>query len=152
MSDVPEAALESAARVRLSFARVGFLATLGARLERVSAGEVVIAMPNSPGLAQQHGYAHGGAIATILDAACGYAALSVMPPGSEVLSVEFKVNFLAPAIGESFRATGRVARAGRTIAVCQGEVVSIGASGEKVIAVMQATMMRVEAPVSGGGG
>ncbi len=139
-------------RVASSFARVGFLRHLGASLRHVGEGVVEIEMPFSGELSQQHGYAHGGAIATILDAACGYAALSAMPPASEVLSVEFKVNFLAPAIGDSFRATGRVVRAGRTITVCQGEAVSIAANGEKVIAVMQATMMRVETPRPGSAG
>jgi uncharacterized protein (TIGR00369 family) len=131
-----------AARVRASFANQVFMSTLGATLERVEPGVVDIALPFDPRLTQQHGFLHAGAIATVADSACGYAALSLMAPGFAVLSVEFKINMLAPASGRLFLATGRVLRAGRTITVCAGEVRADG--GEKIIAAMQATMMAVE--------
>ncbi len=138
----------SLARVVSSFARVGFLRMLGATLRSVRPGEVEIELPFSPLLTQQQGFVHGGVIATILDAACGYAALSCMPEGSEVLTIEFKINFLVPAVGDRFVAYGRVVRAGRNISVCQGEVVSHGGSDgaapTRTIAVMQASMMRVD--------
>jgi uncharacterized protein (TIGR00369 family) len=108
----------------------------------VEPGAVDIALPFDPRLTQQHGFLHAGAIATVADSACGYAALSLMAPGFAVLSVEFKINMLAPASGRLFLATGRVLRAGRNITVCAGEVRADG--GEKIIAAMQATMMAVE--------
>jgi uncharacterized protein (TIGR00369 family) len=134
-----------AARVRASFAKQRFMATLGARLERVAPGEVVIALPFDPALTQQHGFLHAGVVTTAIDGACGYAAYSLMEPGAGVLSVEFKVNLLAPAVGERFEAVGRVVRAGRTITVCAGEMRAFapGDGGETVVAVMQATMMAV---------
>ena len=131
------------ARVRASFGRQQFMHTLGATLERVIPGEVVIRLPFRPDLTQQHGFLHAGAITTVVDSACGYAALSMMEPGSAVLSVEFKINLLAPAAGETFLATGRVVRAGRSLTVCTGEVRAIADGTDRVIAVMQATMMSV---------
>lgn len=137
---------DAAARVQASFARVGFLAHIGAVLRRVEAGRVEIELPLRDEVRQQQGYGHGGAVATILDAACGYAALTVMPPGSEVLSVEFKVNLLAPAVGVRLVARGRVVKAGRMLVVTTGECASVGEDGaEKVVGVMQGTMMRVGA-------
>lgn len=105
-------------RVRASFAAQAFMTTLGARLERIAPGEVVISMPYRADLTQQHGYLHAGAITTIGDSACGYAALTLMEPGSGVLSVEFKVNLVAPARGSLFTARARVLRAGRTLTAC----------------------------------
>jgi uncharacterized protein (TIGR00369 family) len=130
------------ARVRASFAKQTFMATLGATLARVEPGAVDIALSSQARLAQQHGFLHAGVLATIADSACGYAALSLMAPGFAVLSVEFKINLLAPAAGTAFLATGRVIRAGRTLTVCAGEVRADGS--DKVIAVMQATMIAVE--------
>ena len=131
-------------RVRDSFARQAFMATLGARLTSVAPGEVVIELAPRPELGQQHGFVHAGAVTSIVDSACGYAAYTMMPADSDVLSVEFKVNLLAPAVGDLLVATGRVVRAGRTLTVCQGEVVARTAGGERTVAVMQATMMRVD--------
>ena len=108
-------------------------------------GEVAIELVPRPELAQQHGYVHAGAVASIVDSACGYAALTLMPADSEVLSVEFKLNLLAPAAGDLLVARGRVVRAGRTLTVCHGEVVARTGAGERAVAVMQATMMRVAA-------
>jgi uncharacterized protein (TIGR00369 family) len=130
-------------RVRASFARQRFMTTLGARLERVTPGEIVIGVPFDAALTQQHGFLHAGAVTAVIDSACGYAALSLMPSGTTVLSVEFKLNLLAPAIGEHFRGVGRVLRAGRTLTVCGGELRAVQATGEVIVAVMQGTMMTV---------
>ena len=133
-----------AERVRASFARQAFMATLGARLTAVEPGRVAIAMPYRADLAQQHAFVHAGAIAAIADSACGYAALTLMPAGAAVLSVEFKVNLLKPAAGEEFVAEARVVRAGRTLSVCTAEVVAHGADGATAtVALMTGTMMAV---------
>lgn len=139
-------------RIAESFQRQRLLSTLGARLVRVADGEVDIELPWSGAILQQHGFAHAGAIATIADSACGYACLTRMAEGSAVVSVEFKVNLLAPAIGERFVARARAVRVGRTLGVATAEVFAHGASGpDPCIALMQATMMRVE-PRNGAGG
>jgi len=128
------------ARVRASFERQELMTTLGARLVRVSRGEVEIEAPFDPRLTQQHGYIHAGVITALVDSACGYSALSVAPPDAEVLTIEYKVNFLAPAQGERFLARGRVVRAGKRITVCSGDVVAITGGEEKSVAVMLATI------------
>ncbi len=135
---------EAAERVRASFARQAFMASLGARLTVVEPGRVVIAMPYRADLAQQHGFVHAGALAAIADSACGYAALSLMPAGMAVLSVEFKVNLLKPAAGDEFVAEAKVVRAGRTLTVCTAEVTARGKDGATaVVALMTGTMMAV---------
>ena len=132
-------------RIRTSFERQRLLATLGARLVRVADGEVDIELPWSESIVQQHGFVHAGAIATVADSACGYACLTRMAEGSAVLSVEFKINLLAPAVGERFIARGKVVRVGRTIGVATAEVAAVsGERSEVVVAMMQGTMMRVE--------
>jgi uncharacterized protein (TIGR00369 family) len=131
------------ARVRASFTRQQFMATLGARLERVAPGEVAIALHFRPDLTQQHGFLHAGVVTSVVDSACGYAALTLMEPGAAVLAVEFKVNLLAPAAGTDFLAIGRVVRAGRTLTVCSGELRALHADHETVIAIVQGTMMAV---------
>ena len=131
-------------RVRDSFARQRLMGTIGARIVSVSPGEVLIELPWRDSLAQQHGVLHAGAVAAIADSACGYAALSLMPAGSAVMSVEFKVNLLAPGHGERFLASGRVRRAGRTLTVCEGTVRAIDGSEEREVAIMTATMIRLE--------
>lgn len=131
--------------VRSSFARQGLMAHLGAELSHVGPGEVRIEVPFRPELTQQHGLFHGGVTTSIADSACGYAALTLMPAGSEVVSVEFKINLFDPARGERLVAHGRVVRSGRTITVCQGEVYAVGPGGEVHCATMIATMMRTEA-------
>jgi uncharacterized protein (TIGR00369 family) len=130
-------------RVRDSFARQRFMETIGARLAHVAPGEVDIELPVRDELAQQHGFLHAGALATVADSACGYAALSLMPPGAAVLSVEFKINMLAPAKGDRVVAQGRVLRAGRTITVCRSDVVAHSSEGERLVASMVGTMMTV---------
>jgi uncharacterized protein (TIGR00369 family) len=127
-------------RVRASFSRQRFMATLGAELARVEPGEVAIRLPFDEKLTQQHGSLHAGAVAAVVDSACGYAALSLMEPGAGVVSVEFKINLLAPARGR-LRAIGRVVRSGRTLTVAQTEV--FGEEG-KPVALLTATMMAIE--------
>ena len=118
--------------------------TIGARLVSVEPGQVVIEWPYSGELTQQHGFLHAGVVAAVADSAGGYAALSLMPEGVAVLSVEFKVNLMKPAAGEHFRAVGRVIRAGRTLSVCAAEVQAHAAGQETTIAIMQGTMMAVQ--------
>ena len=137
---------EIAARVQASFDRQAFMATLGARLASIAPGHVVIEWPFASHLTQQHGFLHAGVVASIADSACGYAALSLMPRGVAVLSVEFKVNLMKPAAGERFRAVGRVIRAGRTLSVCAAEVEAWQGDQQTIIAVMQGTMMAVDNP------
>jgi uncharacterized protein (TIGR00369 family) len=129
-------------RVRGSFARQAFMATIGARLAVVQPGQVAIELPFRADLVQQHGFLHAGVVTAVVDSACGYAALSLMAPGAAVLSVEFKLNLLKPAAGASFRAIGKVIRAGQTLTVCSGELEAIGHE-RGIVAVMQATMMTV---------
>ena len=129
------------ARVRDSFAKQTFMATLGATLMRVAPGEVDIELPVRDTLAQQHGSVHAGALATILDSAAGYAAFSLMPIGAGVVSVEFKVNLLEPARGTRIVARGRVLRAGRTLTVCAAEAWAVEGERETLVATLQGTMM-----------
>jgi len=117
--------------------------TIGAVLTRVAPGEVVIELPYGTSLTQQHGYLHAGIVTTVVDSACGYAAYTLMAPDSEVLTIEYKVNFMAPAKGERFKGIGKVLRAGKTITVCAGEVVALENGKEKVVATMLATMISV---------
>jgi len=129
--------------VRDSFAAQLLMATIGARLARVAAGEIEIRVPFRPELTQQHGFLHAGVVTAALDSACGYAALSVMPEGAGVLTVEFKTNLLAPARGEELVARGRVVRAGRTITVCQADASMVADGAETLVATMLATIMTV---------
>jgi uncharacterized protein (TIGR00369 family) len=130
-------------RVRASFADQALMRTIGASMTRVAPGEVVIQLPYSSDLTQQQGFVHAGVITAIVDSACGYAALSLMPADSGVLTVEYKANFISPAKGDLFVATGRVIKSGRTLSVCLGEVVAIDAETETVVATMLTTMMRL---------
>jgi uncharacterized protein (TIGR00369 family) len=132
-------------RIARSFHSQGLMATLGARLVSVADGEVQIELPFSTAISQQHGYAHAGAITSVVDNACGYAALTRAAPGSEVVTAEFKVNFLRPAIGERFVAVGKVVNAGKLLSVCSGEVRAFSGGEWKVVAIMQATMATVRA-------
>lgn len=132
-------------RIAASFNAQGLMATIGARLALVSDGEVHIELPFSERLSQQHGYVHAGAITSILDSACGYAALTKAPPKCDVVTAEFKINFLRPGLGDHFLAIGRVQSSGRRLTVCTGEVraFSGAASTHKVVALMQATIVNV---------
>jgi uncharacterized protein (TIGR00369 family) len=132
------------ASVRSSFARQGLMTTFGAHLTKVEPGSVEIEVAFREDLTQQHGLFHGGVTTSIADTACGYSAFTLMPPGSEVLSVEFKINLFAPARGEKLVARGRVVRSGRTLTVCQGDVYAVTRESEAHVATMVATMMRVD--------
>ena len=127
--------------VKRSFAKQGLMRYLGATLDMIEPGHISITMPYSDDLTQQHDYDHAGSLTSIVDSACGYAALTLMPPDTEVLTIEFKVNFVSPAIGDCVVAHGRVVKPGSTVTVCQGEVVVIQDGREKVCAIMQATML-----------
>ncbi|WP_325341803.1 PaaI family thioesterase [Xylophilus sp.] len=133
-------------RIAGSFAAQGLMTTLGARLAFVAEGEVHVALPFSAGLSQQHGYVHAGAVASVVDSACGFAALTLAPPRCEVVAAEFKVNFVRPAVGARFLAVGRVQHAGRKLTVCTGELRAFPAEGPhyKVVALMQSTIVNVE--------
>ena len=131
--------------IRDSLGRQSFMQVLGAQPVEISPGRVVLELTFRDDLCQQNGFLHAGVITSIADSACGYAALTLMAPGSDVLSVEFKVNLLAPAVGESFRAVGSVVRSGRTLTVCSGEVLALTAGEpDKQVALMQATMIARE--------
>src|SRR2546426_1468494 len=129
-------------RVRSSFQRRKLMERIGAVLTRVAPGEVEIELPPNDDVMQQHGYVHAGIVTAIADSACGYAALSLSPAGAEVLTVEYKVNFMAPAHGTRLVARGRVMRPGRTISVCEGEVIAVRGDTEIRVAAMLATMIR----------
>ena len=132
------------ARVRASFERQKVMAELGATLGDIRAGAVEIRFPFQERFSQQHGFLHAGIVATVLDSACGYAAYSLMPADAGVLSIEFKINLLAPASGDHFVARAKVLRPGRTVTVCQGSVFAIQkGSGETRVASMQASIMAV---------
>lgn len=136
---------EFEARVRGSFARQTLMRTVGARLLRVSPGEVEIDLRFREDLTQHHGFLAGAVVTAIVDVACGYAAMTLMPPGASVLTIEYKVNFLSPAQGERVIARGRVVRPGRMVTVCAGDVVALHTGREKTVATMLATMATVAA-------
>jgi uncharacterized protein (TIGR00369 family) len=131
------------ARIRSSFEKQGVMKTIGAALTKIAPGEVVIEFFYDTSLTQQHGYVHAGVVTTVVDSACGYAAYTLMAPDSEVLTIEYKVNFMYPARGERFKGIGRVLRSGRTVTVCSGDVVAVENGKEKVVATMLATMISV---------
>ena len=132
---------EYATRVRLSFGEQRAMATIGASLGNVGPGAVDVVLPFRDDLTQQDGFLHAGVVAAIADSACGYAAHTLMPATARVLSIEFKLNLLAPAVGEQLEARARVIRAGRTVTVCQADVLAITGKTEKLIATMTGTMM-----------
>jgi len=129
-------------RVRASFARQGAMGTFGAELVAVTSGQIAIALPIEPRMSQQNGFLHAGIAVAVLDSACGYAALTLMPAESEVLSVEFKVNLLAPASGDRLVAEGEVVRAGRTLTVSRGDAYAEHEAERVHVATMLATMVR----------
>jgi uncharacterized protein (TIGR00369 family) len=134
----PEPTEAMVKRVRDSLDRQGLMATLGVELVAIERGRVDLELGYDDRFTQQHGFMHAGAIASVLDSACGYAAYSVMPPEAEVLTVTYTINLLAPAAGERFAVTGQVVRAGRTLVVCRGEAFADDA--DRPFAAMQATM------------
>lgn len=131
-------------RIRGSFARQAFMATVGARMTTVGAGTVEIELPYAAGNTQQHGFIHGGLVASIADSACGYAALTTMPEEAAVLTAEFKINLMSPAKGELLRAVGRVVRPGRRLVICSGDVFAVDKGQEKHVALITATMAVIE--------
>jgi uncharacterized protein (TIGR00369 family) len=135
---VPELEEAMRARVRASFERQAMMATLGVELTAIERGRVELVVRHDDRFTQQHGFLHAGAVAAVLDSACGYAAFSVMPPDAAVLTATYTINLLAPAAGQRFAMTGEVVRAGRTLVVCRGEAFGDGAT--KPFAVMQATL------------
>ncbi|MBU17340.1 MAG: phenylacetic acid degradation protein [Chloroflexi bacterium] len=132
---------EFEAKVRSSFANQTAMQTLGAVMGKVEPGQVEIEMPFQAGLTQQHGFIHGGIVTSILDSACWYAAFSLIAPDSAVLTVEYKVNFMAPAKGERLVSRGQVLRPGASITVCKGDVVAYDGGEEKLVTTMLMTMM-----------
>ena len=129
------------ARVRASFARQKVMRTIGASLTKGAPGEVEIELPFRDALTQQHGYLHAGIVTSIVDSACGYAAMTLMPVDASVVSIEFKINFVSPAVGTRMVARGHVTKPGRTIIVCSGDVFALSNGKEKLVATMLATVM-----------
>jgi len=131
-------------RVRASFADQQLMRTMGAEIESIAAGHVVLGMPFNQAFTQQHGFLHAGAVTTLLDSAAGYAAFSLMAPDAEVLTIEFKTNLMSPARGDKFRFVGDVIKAGRTITFCEASAYAQQfGEPERKIATMNATMMAV---------
>ncbi len=144
MADFQPADANFAERVANSFARQSFMTLIDARLAAVSPGYVEIELPVWQDITQQHGFVHGGAVGAIADSAAGYAARSLMDDRSAVLTVEYKINFLAPSGGEVLIARGRVIKPGRQLFVCSAEVAAASKGAEKTVAIAQYTMARVE--------
>lgn len=133
--------------VRQSFAKQLVMSLISADLTRVEPGIIEITLPYRSDLTQQHGYVHAGIITTIADSACGYAAYTLMPPNSDVLAVEFKVNLMRPAKGETFVARAEVMKSGRTLTVVRADVHALTGNDQRdLVAIMQGTMMRLERP------
>lgn len=134
-------------KVRGSFGRQAFMSTLGAEIVYKAPGQVEIRMPFDRKLVQQDDFVHAGALTAIMDSACGYAAYSVAPEGCNVLTVEFKVSLLAPAVGERFVARAQVKRRGKTLTVCAADAFAVNGEQEKLIATMLGTIMNLRAAV-----
>jgi uncharacterized protein (TIGR00369 family) len=130
-------------RVRAAFERQRFMQLVGATMTAVGPGTVELAMPITPELTQQHGLVHGGVVSALLDTACGFAASSLMPADAGVLTIEFKVNFLAASRGTLLRARADVRRACRTVTFVEGEAIAEADGGQRTVATIQATMMCV---------
>lgn len=131
-------------RIHDSFARQGLMQSFGAELGTIAPGRVEIVAPIRPEASQQHGAAHAGLTFALADSAAGYAALTLMPEGREVMTVEAKINLIAPALGESLIARGEVAKAGRRLTVCRAEVFARRDGRETCVAMLQATMIAVD--------
>ncbi|HTT11395.1 MAG TPA: PaaI family thioesterase [Burkholderiaceae bacterium] len=129
------------ARVRASFARQAAMRFIGARLADVAPGRCTIELPVHPDLSQQHGFVHGGIVGMIADSAGGYSAFSLMPDDASVLTVEFKINLLAPARGDLLIAAGAVVKPGRTLSIARADVFARENGRETLIATLQQTLM-----------
>jgi uncharacterized protein (TIGR00369 family) len=141
-----QASPEIAARIRTSFDRQGLMAHLGARITHIAPGRVHITLPNRPEVTQQHGYFHAGATSAIADSAGGYAAYTLFPENTDVLTVEYKINLLAPAVGHHIEAIGTVLKPGRTLTVCGLEVFGVQDGHRKLVANGQQTLICVNRP------
>ncbi|MFD9325367.1 PaaI family thioesterase [Streptomyces sp. NPDC060065] len=141
-----EASSEVQARVRASFDRQGLMGHLGAHVSHIAPGRVHIVLPSRPAVTQQHGYFHAGATSAIADSAGGYAAFTLFPENTEVLTVEYKINLLAPAVGDHIEAVGTVLKSGRTLTVCQLEVFGVQDGQRKLVATGQQTLIRLNGP------
>lgn len=130
-------------KVSGSFDRQEAMKTLNVSIQRIHPGEVELALPHQKSLTQQHGFIHAGIISTVLDSACGYAAFSLMPENAAVLTIEFKINLLAPAQGERFLAVGKVKKPGRNITVTDGEFFAYTGDERKLVATMTGTIMAI---------
>lgn len=139
-----QASPEVQARIRASFERQGLMRHLGARIAHVAPGRVHIVLPSRPEVTQQHGYVHAGATSAIADSAGGYAAFTVFPENTAVLTVEYKLNLLAPAEGDHLEAVGTVLKSGRTLTVCRLEVYGVQGSQRTLVATGQQTLIRVD--------
>ncbi|NIK61685.1 PaaI family thioesterase [Kribbella shirazensis] len=139
-----QAAGEVRERVQASFDRQGLMAHLGARISHIGPGEVHIELPSRPEVTQQHGYFHAGATSSIADSAGGYAAFTLFPERTSVLTVEFKINLLAPAEGDRLRAIGSVIKPGRTLTICRLEVFALTGDQRTLIATGQQTLIQIE--------
>jgi uncharacterized protein (TIGR00369 family) len=131
------------AKIEKSFADQSVMKTIGASIEVIGAGEIEIEFPYQTSLTQQNGFIHAGIVSTVLDSACGYAAFSLMPEDASVLTIEFKINLLSPAIGDRFRGYGKVKKAGRTISVAEAELYAFSDQGKKLVATMVGTLMAI---------
>lgn len=132
-------------RSREIFGSQTVMTMIGAQITHIAPGEVHIELPYRADLAQQNGFVHAGIITAIVDTACGCAAFTLMPPGSDVLTVEFKVNLLSPAVGERFIARAQVLKPGQTVTVCTGNVYALRDGVEKIVATMLATLIQRKA-------
>ncbi|MFD7441677.1 PaaI family thioesterase [Streptomyces sp. NPDC059909] len=142
-----QASPEVQKRIQASFDRQGLMAHLGARITHIGPGRVHIVLPSRPEVTQQHGYFHAGATSAIADSAGGYAAYTLFPEGADVLTVEYKINLLAPATGDHIAAVGTVLKSSRTLTVCQLEVFGVQDDGDrKLVANGQQTLIRVNRP------
>ncbi|MEV0793808.1 PaaI family thioesterase [Kribbella sp. NPDC050459] len=139
-----QAAAEVRERVQASFDRQGLMSHLGARIAHIGPGEVHIVLPSRPEVTQQHGYFHAGATSSIADSAGGYAAFTLFPEGTSVLTVEFKINLLAPAEGDQLEAVGTVIKPGRTLTICRLEVFGITSTQRTLVAAGQQTLIQIE--------
>ncbi|NGN65561.1 PaaI family thioesterase [Streptomyces sp. A7024] len=135
-------------RVQDSFDRQGLMGHLGARITHIGPGRVHIELPARPEVTQQHGYFHAGATSAIADSAGGYAGYTLFPEDSDVLTVEYKINLLAPAVGDYLEAIGTVLKSGRTLTVCRLEVYGVEGDQRTLVANGQQTLIRVNRPAA----
>lgn len=142
--DTPELSPARIAEIHDSFKRQGLMRALGAAISELAHGRASIEMALNDKVTQQHGFFHGGAIGALADTACGYAALSTVPPGKAGLTAEYKINLLAPGDGERLIAIGQVVRAGRTLIVCQADVYVEKAGRRKRCAIALMTLCVVD--------